>query len=282
MFVLQSFAKINWGLWLLGKRPDGFHEIFTPLQKISLCDYIEIKPSRTLKVVTSNGIPQEENFVYKGLLKFAQITGIEPKFEIFIDKRIPVGGGLGGGSSNLATVLDWVNRYFNNPLTREELIEVLASISSDAPAFLCDGLALAQGRGEKIACLNNPRFKGISVTLLVPEGISSPTGYIYSKTNPSMFSTRQQIEQLKKMLEKNVSPEEFAKYIENPLGEIFLSLHPEVKEDVDFLRKRCYKNIFVSGSGSSLYAVGSLTECLKGKTLDRLKVRYKIILSVTI
>ena len=279
-FLLPSYGKINWGLWLLGRRPDGYHEIFTPIQKISFADLVRIKPSSTLKVETSNGIPQGENFVYRGLLLFAERTGIEPHFEVYIEKRIPVGGGLGGGSSNLATVLDFVNRYFDSPLTREELIDLLAQISSDAPAFLCDGIALASGRGDRVECLNLPPFRGIEITLLVPEDISSPTGEIYSKTDPSMFVPEEEIALLREELLKG-DPYRFFERAKNPLGEIFLKLHPKVAEDIDFLQRVCYKKFLVSGSGSSLWTVGSLKgSCLKA--LDGLKNRYKIISSVTL
>ncbi|RTZ69944.1 MAG: 4-(cytidine 5'-diphospho)-2-C-methyl-D-erythritol kinase [Aquificaceae bacterium] len=274
-FTLTSCGKINWGLWLLGKRKDHYHEIFTPIQKISLCDLIRIKPSRELRVETTADIPQEENLVYKGLKLFEEITGLKPLFEVFIEKKIPIGGGLGGGSSNLATVLNFVNNYFGNPLNREELLNLLASVSSDAPSFLCNGVAIATGRGEKIECLNLPRFRGIEVTLFVPNGISSPTGKIYSKTHPSMFNPKEKVDLLREKIKK-LSPEEFFQIAENPLGGIFLDLHPTVKEDIDFLQKVCYKKFIVSGSGSSFYTVGSLKgDCLKA--LDKLKGSYKII-----
>ncbi len=273
MFVLQSFAKINLGLWILGRRPDGFHEIFTPIVRISLCDYIRLKPSKTLRVETSNGIPQEENLVFKGLKRFEELTGLKPDFEIFIEKYIPVGGGLGGGSSNLATVLKWVNGYFGNPLPGERLSELLASLSSDAPSFLCNGVALAEGRGERVKCLKNNPWRGLSVTLFVPEGISSPTALVYSKVEPAMFTSAEKVERLKELLISN--PKRFSEFIENPLGDIYQQLYPEVAKDIDFLRKKCYKNFFVSGSGSSFYTLGSLKGC--ERFLDRLKGRYKII-----
>jgi 4-diphosphocytidyl-2-C-methyl-D-erythritol kinase len=279
-FVLPSYAKINWGLWILGKRKDNFHEIFTPIQKVTLCDYIYIKPSETLKVQTSNGIPVKENFVYKGLKKFEEKTGLKAKFEIFIEKHIPVGGGLGGGSSNLATVLNFVNNFFGNPLEKRELTELIGSISSDAPAFLCDGVAIATGRGEKVECIKQPKFKGIPITLFVPKGISSPTGLIYSKVQPEQYAKLEKPAEVREyIIEGNL--ERLLEILENPLGDIFLPLHPEVAEDIDKLYKLCYKKFFVSGSGASFYTVGSLESgCLKA--IDKVKKNYKIISLVTL
>ncbi len=279
-FILPSYAKVNWGLWLLGKRADGYHEIFTPIQRVSLADTIRIKPSSSLRVETSTGIPQNENFVYRGLLLFEELTGLKPHFEIYIEKNIPVGGGLGGGSSNLATVLRFVNEYFGQPLSEEKLIGLVAEVSSDAPSFLCKGVALVTGRGERVRCLPLEGFKGLDITLFVPEGISSPTGLIYSKTQPDMFVDRSLTKLLEEKLLKG-NPLEFFKLVENLLGEIFLRLHPHIGEDIDFLQKVCYKKFIVSGSGSSFWTVGSLDKrCFKA--LDRLKGRYKIFSLVTL
>ncbi len=279
MFLLQSFAKINWGLYILGKRSDGYHEIFTPIQKISLCDYIYLKPSNQLRVETSNKIPQEENFVYKGLKLFEELTDIKPHFEVFIEKHIPIGGGLGGGSSNLATVLEFINSYYGSPLSVEELKTLVGTISSDAPSFLCKGIAIVTGRGERVECITNERFKGVPITLFVPEGAHAPTKEIYSKVNPSMYASKSEVEPLKGLI-STAHPEEVFEKIKNQLGKIFLKLHPSIAEDIDFLQKRCYKKFIVSGSGSSFFTVGSLAECLKD--IDSLKNRYKIIPLVTV
>ncbi|MEO2152808.1 MAG: 4-(cytidine 5'-diphospho)-2-C-methyl-D-erythritol kinase [Aquificota bacterium] len=273
MVILKSPAKINWGLWILGRRPDGYHEIFTPIQKIGLFDLIEIEKSNSLTVQTSNNIPQKENFVYKGLKKFEEVTGIPQRWKIFIKKQIPIGGGLGGGSSNLATVLRWVNNYWNKPLNFEELKNLVSAISSDAPAFLGEGTAIAEGRGEKVEFWDIPTFKGVKITLLIPQNIISPTGEIYRRVIPKMYSPREEIETIKEVI-KAGDLKRLLELIKNPLGEIFLSLHPELKEAIDFIQKKCYKKIFVSGSGSSLYTVGSL-EC--ENWVDRLKKRFKII-----
>ncbi|NPB05675.1 MAG: 4-(cytidine 5'-diphospho)-2-C-methyl-D-erythritol kinase [Aquificae bacterium] len=280
MPVLQSFAKVNLGLWVLGRRPDGFHEVFTPIVKVSLADLVEVSPSDRLEVRTTFPIPQEENLVYRGLRLFEERTGILQRWKIFIEKKVPVGGGLGGGSSNLATVLKFVNDYYGSPLSERELSELVASLSSDAPSFLCDGVAVAEGRGERVSCLRRPDYRGVPITLFVPEGVSSPTGEVYRALDPSAFVSPERVRPLKELL-KSAPLEEFFERAENALGEVFLRLHPSVGRDVDFLRKVCYKKFLVSGSGSSFFTVGSLDRrCLEA--VDRLKNRYKIFFLVTL
>jgi len=99
-----SPAKLNLGLWLLGKRSDGYHEIFTIYHAIDLFDEILIEDG-PLSIETSTGIPMEENLVYKAIKLMENRLGEEINFRIYIQKNIPEGAGLGGGSSNVASVL---------------------------------------------------------------------------------------------------------------------------------------------------------------------------------
>ena len=108
---LLSPAKLNLGLWLLGKRQDNYHEIFTIFQAISLFDRIEILEKGPLRVETSKGIPQEENLVYKALRLMEGTLRTDLEIQVYVEKVIPIGGGLGGGSSNVATVLIGVNCF---------------------------------------------------------------------------------------------------------------------------------------------------------------------------
>lgn len=141
MLRLLSPAKLNLGLWLLGKRPDGYHEIFTLYQAINLFDEVSIEEGN-LNVQTSTGIPMEENLVYKALKAMEKLLGRELNFKIFIQKNIPEGGGLGGGSSNVATVLKAINQLLDIPLSEEDLQNIASKVSSDAPFFLMGSSAI--------------------------------------------------------------------------------------------------------------------------------------------
>ncbi|MCX8060777.1 MAG: 4-diphosphocytidyl-2C-methyl-D-erythritol kinase, partial [Aquificaceae bacterium] len=115
-----SPAKLNLGLWLLGKRPDGYHEIFTLYHAVNLFDEITLWEGE-LSVQTSTGIPMEENLVYKALRLMERQIGKDIKVSVYIQKNIPEGAGLGGGSSNVAVVLKAVNQLLGEPMSVREL-----------------------------------------------------------------------------------------------------------------------------------------------------------------
>ncbi len=243
--MFLSPAKINLGLWLKDKRPDGFHEILTLFHTIDLCDEIYIKEG-PLRVSTSSGIPQEENLVYKALIEFWRATGIFPEVSIHIIKRIPEGAGLGGGSSNVAVCLKAVNDMTGRPLNLEELAQLAGKISSDAPFFILGGTAVGEGRGEKLTPLTHLELE---VTLIIPR-VKCSTKKVYSQVK---------VEDLR----KDITREYVIKLVqdgsldrlENRLGDIACNLYPEVGEVVRFLRYLGYKPL-VSGSGSAVFYIG--------------------------
>ncbi|WP_457600499.1 4-(cytidine 5'-diphospho)-2-C-methyl-D-erythritol kinase [Hydrogenivirga sp.] len=240
-----SPAKVNLGLWLLGKRPDGYHDILTVFHAVDLCDEVFIEEG-PLRVETSTGIPMEENLVYRALSEFQRRTGRETDFSVYIQKRIPEGAGLGGGSSNVATVLKEVNRLMGELLSEEELREIAGSVSSDAPFFFRGGTQLGAGRGEVLTPVEGLHLK---VILVVPQ-VKSSTAEVYSRVES-------------RHLTPEVSPEEVLSWIEerryelleNRLGDIACELYPEIGEVVRFLEHLGVKPL-VSGSGSAVFYIG--------------------------
>ncbi len=163
---ISSFAKINLGLRILGKRNDGFHELETIFQTISVHDDLEFYPADkeiTLKG-DSPGCSSEHNLVYKAALLLKQHCSIEQGCIIKLDKRIPVGAGLGGGSSNAATTLIALNNLWNIGLKTDSLLSLAAQLGSDVPFFIIKGTALGQGRGEILTPLDfSLQFHGVLV-----------------------------------------------------------------------------------------------------------------------
>lgn len=176
MFSLRAPAKINWFLRVLGRRADGFHEIQTLMQCISLYDELSFAPSETIEVVTQSPISPRKNLVLRAAMLLAERAGIDDGALITLSKRIPIAAGLGGGSSDAATTLMGLNRFWGLGLPAKKLMEIGAELGSDIPFFIGEPCAIAEGRGERITDVGMGR--ALPLLLLKPEaGVSSAMAY---------------------------------------------------------------------------------------------------------
>ncbi|MBI4826957.1 MAG: 4-(cytidine 5'-diphospho)-2-C-methyl-D-erythritol kinase [Nitrospirae bacterium] len=150
MFTLSAPAKINWLLGIKGKRDDGFHEICSIVQKISLYDKLSFSKANNLILKADCGIPAEDNLVYKAALLLKGRYKVDKGALIELDKRIPAGAGLGGGSSDAASTLAGLNRLWSLGLSLNELSDLAGELGSDVPFFLYDSICYIYGRGEKV------------------------------------------------------------------------------------------------------------------------------------
>ena len=257
MLKVLSPAKVNLGLWVLGKRPDGYHNIFTVFHAVDLCDEVFLEEG-PLEVSMNLPIPQEDNLVYKALLELSRRVGEEIGVRVKINKRIPPGSGLGGGSSNVATVLRAVNEMLSLGLEEEELKEIASLVSSDASFFLVGGTAVGRGRGERLQPLEDLNLK---MTILVPD-VQASTRRVYAcLREEDMTPDLKEEEIIKALREGNFN------VLENRLGEVACRLYPEIGEALRFLRSLGKKPL-VSGSGSAVFYIGSKTpEVEKGALL---------------
>jgi len=187
--VVKSPAKVNLGLWVGKKRADGFHDIVTIIAPLAFHDSVSIRttcggiavgPSDPGSPAASQrrSIPWDSaNLAYKAAEAFLRAARVKAGCSIRIEKRIAVGGGLGGGSSNAAAVLTGLNKLFSQPLSRRRLRLVAASLGSDVPAFLINGPCIARGRGERLRRIRLPRF---DLVLCFP-GYPVPTAWAYAE-----------------------------------------------------------------------------------------------------
>ena len=157
-------AKLNLALVVGPRRDDGRHEVATVLQRLDLADRIAIEASSELSV---EGFP-EDTLVRNALESLATETGVEPRWRARIWKRIPVAGGLGGGSSDAATALRLANETLTEPLPPEKLHRLAAGLGADVPFFLTSGPQLAEGTGTELTQLDLPQ--DYWVVLLSPNG----------------------------------------------------------------------------------------------------------------
>ena len=190
MLILKAFAKVNLVLEVLGKRSDGYHEIVSIMQTIDLYDLLELEPARHIKMKFSlPGIPDHANIVFKAAQTLKDVTGCDKGVAIGLEKHIPTGAGLGGGSSDAAAVLRGLNSLWQLGLTGEKLATIGAGLGSDVPFFIYGGTCQVEGRGERVrplADLEQTWFVLYNPGLAVP---SDKTAALYRLVTPGQYTS---------------------------------------------------------------------------------------------
>lgn len=247
--TFHSPAKINLWLRILGKRPDGFHEVQTRLCRLALGDTVEIehlgKGTHVTLTCSDPTVPLDEtNLAMRALRAFENRTGRQSSWRMHLEKKIPAGAGLGGGSSNAATVLMGANELAGSPLTQAQLIELGAQIGSDIPCFILDSPAAdGAGRGEQVTEVDFP-WQLPLVLIKPPFPIPTPWAYknwADSKEIPSVLYAPQLCPwgAMSNDLERPV----FQKYMLLPTLKTWLLEQSEVHAAL------------MSGSGSTMFAI---------------------------
>ncbi len=180
MFSLRAPAKINWLLRVTGKRPDGYHQIISLMEPVSLYDTLRFSLSEGLTVSGEPPIPEGENLIYRSASLIREYGKVKAGASIEYTKSIPMQAGLGGGSSDAAATLLGLNRLWRLDLSREELISLGSLIGSDVPFFVEGKLAIVTGRGETVKPLGLLTKKTI-LLIKPPFGVS--TRLVYQNLN---------------------------------------------------------------------------------------------------
>ena len=189
--AIRAPAKINLGLTVLRRRPDGYHDLLSVMQQLSLADTLLLEPHREPGwrfFCSEPALSGEDNLVCRAAALLAEKAGQRrplPGVKISLFKSIPVAAGLGGGSSDAAAALKGLNSFWGLGLSLAELLELGAALGSDVPYCLLGGTALVQGRGEKVASL--PALPFHWVVLALPPGLQLSTAQVYAALNPGLF-----------------------------------------------------------------------------------------------
>jgi 4-diphosphocytidyl-2-C-methyl-D-erythritol kinase len=269
----NSPCKVNLLLNILGKRPDGFHELETVMQPVNLCDRLTFeRRGGTVELSCSDAaLPVDSrNLVHRAATGFLQAAKISDGVRIHLGKKIPLAAGLGGGSGNAATTLLALNELFGQPLSTVQLGELAAPLGSDVPFFLQNRPALATGRGEKIQSLENfPALRGKTFLLIHPGfGISTPWAYQNLARFPEALNGRPgRAAKLVAQLQSNDWPA-VADGFYNSLEAPALEKYPVLALFQEFLRANGALAARMSGSGSTTFAIAENTaaaETLVGK-----------------
>src|SRR5437667_2798367 len=175
--LLRAFAKINLDLRVLGRRADGYHDIKTIFQAVEWCDEILLEPASRFEF-SAPGTPEDEtNLVVRAVRAYERLAGITANVRIRVKKNIPIGRGLGGGSSDAAVTFIGLQRMFKRPLPFEQVPQVLRELGSDVPFFALGGRAAGYGRGDEVYKLDDATDYWV---LLVDSGVVIRTAEAYS------------------------------------------------------------------------------------------------------
>ena len=256
----NSPCKVNLLLNILGRRPDGFHELETVMQPVQVCDRLAFsRGGEGVQLTCSDPrLPVDAgNLVHRAATAFLQTARISDGVKIHLEKKIPLAAGLGGGSGNAATTLLGLNELFGQPLGPAQLNGIAAGLGSDIPFFLQPGPALATGRGETITPLDpSPALRG-RMFLLVHPGFGISTAWAYralARFPAALNGTPGRAKHLIQLLQGGdlaAAGREFYNSLEAPA----LEKYPLLVLFQEFLRANGAAATLMSGSGSTTFAV---------------------------
>jgi 4-diphosphocytidyl-2-C-methyl-D-erythritol kinase len=241
-------AKINLTLEVLGKRSDGFHELATWMIPIALYDCLTIEPA--VKMVFESNVPElpsdRTNLIIRAVEAFQKVSGSQQNYRIVLEKNIPIGAGLGGGSSDAAATLRLLNRIAGDQISPQALSGVAAELGSDVAFFIEARSAWCTGRGEKMEPRDFPEDRWLC---LAKPGFAVPTAWAYTTYAklPKRRKRGEAVETIWGGLRNDLEPAVFTKYL--LLAEIKRWFQQQAETEITLM----------SGSGSTTFAVtGSL------------------------
>lgn len=250
-------AKVNLGLKVLAKRADGFHEIRSILQSVSLADSLRFHPAKTFSMSCSDPALStgEDNLVTRAAALFAAAAG-QPEaasYHVHLEKRIPLGAGLGGGSADAAAVLKGLNRLAGLPLDEGRLRQLGAELGSDVPFALAGGTGLVRGRGDLLEPL---QWVGLPCHYaLVYPGLEVSTAWAYSQVEPGLTDPSPYLTFINSLRGGRVDGNRLRQVLENDLQALVERANPIVAVVGSQLMAAGAVASSMSGSGSAVYGI---------------------------
>ncbi|KAM3352047.1 hypothetical protein ACQJBY_023742 [Aegilops geniculata] len=257
---LFSPCKINVFLRITGKRPDGFHDLASLFHVVSLGDTIKfsLSPSKSKDRLSTNvaGVPVDEsNLIIRALDLYRKKTGTDKHFWIHLDKKVPTGAGLGGGSSNAATALWAANQFSGGIASEKDLQDWSGEIGSDIPFFFSRGAAYCTGRGEIVQDIPNLLPENLPMVLIKPPEACA-TAEVYKRLRLDQTSKADPLALLKEITQNGISQDVCVNDLEPPAFEVLRSLK-KLKKRFIASNRGDYSAVFMSGSGSTIVGIGS-------------------------
>lgn len=252
-YYIQSYAKLNVTLDILGKQASGYHEVSTIMQTLDLHDTICLTklPQDDVELVCSwPELNNTNNLAFKAVQLVRQHLSLKQGIRIEIQKRIPLASGLGGGSSNAAAVMIALKQWLRLSLSQEDLFSLAASLGSDVSFLLSGGLALGQGRGERITSLPANWPASMRWIVLVKPSLAVSSADVYHNLPASDYTNGSHSRAVLTAFEKKEIPQwtDF----HNGLERSVLERYPEVQRAKEDILKENVPIVWLSGSGPTL------------------------------
>jgi len=258
-FTLPSFAKINLLLRVVGKRTDGFHEICTIFQTVSLCDYLSF--SRDKKIILTcddKKIPvDDENLIVRAAKLLRENYKVKTGAKIHLEKKIPAPGGLGGGSSNAAAALLGLVNLWRIKIDFEDLCGIGAQLGSDVPFFFYGGTALGTGRGTEVFSLEN--FAENYILIVTPK-VDVSTDEAFARLDAPDLTNKGSKSILKICRDEVNSLYLRQSNLKNDFERVIFEIEPEVARAKQKLFDCGAKRALMSGSGASVFGIFKTSE----------------------
>lgn len=249
--TLPSFAKVNLYLEILGKRPDGYHELVTVLQTVSLCDELTFESAGHRIELVMNGLPLpggEKNLIVRAAKALQTDFKTDRGARIFLNKRIAVGGGLGGGSSNAAVTLIGLSKLWELEVSKGKLAPIAAELGSDVPFFLEGGTAVGTSRGEVIETIDD--FPIPFAILVSPRLYVSSSSAYAGLDAPNLTNTASN-----RILNVSRTADLPGGGLINDFEKTVFARYPEIKRVKESLLHLGADMAMMSGSGASVFGI---------------------------
>ena len=249
--TIEAPAKVNLTLEVLGNREDGYHEIASVMQAISLFDTLTFRPSDEIKVLAEiEDLGTQDNLVYRAAMLLRETSGVSAGAELHLDKQIPLAAGLGGGSSDAAATLLGLDRLWGLELGEGELKDLAARLGSDVPFFVTGGTALVGGRGERVSNVKTPPT--LWLVLAFPDHrLENKTATAYRALTPSHYTDGRRTADLVKRIEAGVeiNYDSFFNIFDSVATQIF----PGIDGSRSILQEASGRPVHLSGAGPTLF-----------------------------
>lgn len=253
--TVKAYAKINLGLDVLRKRPDGYHDVSMIMQTVNLHDTINIKKTSFQSITIETNLyylpTDRRNLVYKAVELFNMVHPIRSGLNIFINKRIPVAAGLAGGSADAAATLKGLNKLCQTNLSMDELMKLGVKLGADVPYCLLMGTALSEGIGEILTPL--APMPDCSILLVKPD-VSVSTKHVYENLVLNEKSKHPDIPGMLDALKEN-NLYKLTPLMDNILESVTIKAHPVIKDIKEMMRAKGALTSLMSGSGPTVFGI---------------------------